>query len=130
MVGAAAAALFAAATATAAPPTAIAAAPSLNASAEVGTHGLKYTGLDGPNKVTVTLSNSRFVISNIAPISAGPGCVTTKVGAGLFGVECQAPKTTSGAFRSFQVTQGGGNDVVTNDTAIGVRANGAPATTC
>jgi len=100
-------------------------APAPNAHAEVTSQfGLVYTGFDAPNNVTIDLANGRFVITDTAPIGSGAGCIPTKAGVGQFRVTCQAPLAANGQIRAFRVKAGGAADVVTNKTAVGMRADG------
>ena len=99
-------------------------APAPNASVFVDNFGMHYTGLAGPNDITVKTSGTRFVVTDTAPITVGAGCATFTPGGKLFGVFCTAPKTSTGIFRKFFVQAGGGADVVTNLSAAGVQADG------
>ena len=120
----AAAALIGGAAATAQAAPAAQSAPAPNASVLVDSIGMRYTGLAGANDITVKTSGVRFVVTDIAPITAGAGCATFVPGGKLFGVFCTAPKTPTGNFGKFFVQAGGGADVVTNLSAAGMQADG------
>jgi hypothetical protein len=76
------------------------AAPAPNGTATVAGSHMVYTGLDGPNRVTVVnVPSDRFLISDTAPITSGAGCIPATVPAGLFGVSCTAPITPTGVSR-------------------------------
>ncbi|MGH8571255.1 MAG: hypothetical protein ACREX8_01595 [Gammaproteobacteria bacterium] len=88
---------------------------------------MRYTGGAGPNRITVvTAPGDRFLVSDTAPITAGPGCTPATVGGGLFGVSCLAPRTANGQFRGFVINAGGGDDVVNNSSTAPMSANGGP----
>jgi Ca2+-binding RTX toxin-like protein len=99
-----------------------AAAPVPNAKAEITAAGLTYTGLGGPNQITVALVDGRFHIADIAPITAGSGCLPSA--RGVFEVTCQAPLSTNGTIQRFFVNGGAGNDVILNTTSVGMTAGG------
>jgi Ca2+-binding RTX toxin-like protein len=115
--------LLAAAVGLAGPAAGAAAAPA-NATVAVGAGGLVYTGLAGANDITVSLSagNTRFVISDNGPITAGPGCLPGPKG--TFQVFCQVPLNPNGTVRTFQVDSGAGDDRIRNLTAVGMKASG------
>jgi hypothetical protein len=107
-----------------------AAAPAPNASADA--HGLRVTGLGGPNKITVRAVSGQnlFLVTDTAPISADIGCAPATVQAGLFGVHCRALPGSGGTqFRSFSVNGGGGDDTVTNFAPAAMRADGGAGKT-
>ncbi len=107
-------------------PTEVAAAPPPNASATVDTN-LRITGLDGPNRLTITQvpGQNVFLVTDTAPIKALPGCGVVAVPNGLFGVQCRALVGSGGTpFRTFFVNAGGGADVVTNNAPAPMRADG------
>jgi Ca2+-binding RTX toxin-like protein len=110
------------ASAGAAVPTGGAVAPTPNATVAVTATGLVYTGLGAANNVMVNLVGGRFVITDSAPITAGTGCLPTSKG--VFEVSCQVPVNANGTPKSFRVVGGGGDDVIRNTTAIGMRADG------
>jgi Ca2+-binding RTX toxin-like protein len=85
---------------------------------------VQYTGLAGVNNVTVSLSGNRLVIKDIAPITVGPGCFDSGTDGSLFVVSCTTPVAPNGQPMAFRVDAGAGHDVVTNNTAIGMRADG------
>src|SRR6478609_10771118 len=113
---AAGAAMVLGSAAASAAPSVNAAAPPPNASAGVDTN-LRITGLDGPNTLMISrvLGQNAFLVTDTAPIKALPGCGVVTVPNGLFGVQCRALTSTSGAFKTVIVNAGGGNDVVTNN---------------
>jgi Ca2+-binding RTX toxin-like protein len=77
---------------------------------------LRYVGAGAAaNKVTVSgFGPDRFLVTDVLPINAGPGCATQAVPAGLFGVVCRAPVNAEGEFVRFFVDLGAGSDSVTN----------------
>jgi Ca2+-binding RTX toxin-like protein len=101
--------------------------PRYNASAGVETQ-LRVTGLDGPNKLVVSQvpGQNVFLVTDTAPINALPGCAVVSVPDGLFGVECRAIVTTSGALKSYSVNAGAGDDVVVNKAPAAMKADGGP----
>jgi hypothetical protein len=104
-----------------------AAAPAPNASAISDAHGLRVTGLGGPNKITVRAVSGQnlFLVTDTAPIGADIGCAAVPVQAGLFGVQCRALPGSGGTqFRSFSVNGGGGDDTITNFAPAAMRADG------
>jgi len=106
-----------------------AAAPAPNASVISDAQGMRITGLGGPNRLTITAvaGQQLFQVTDVAPITAGPGCAPRVVPAGLFGVQCQALPGSGGTqFRSFFVSAGAGDDVVTNKAPATMRADGGP----
>lgn len=106
----------------AAPTAAGAVAP--NGTAQVDATGMRFTGLNGANQVTVGITGNRFLIKDIAPITAGPGCVVAGVEVGKFGVFCQIPLNANGTRRPFRVNLGGGDDTVTNTADVRMIAIG------
>jgi Ca2+-binding RTX toxin-like protein len=102
------------------------AAPAPNATAQSDTPlGMVVNGGDGPNRLTiVTAPGDRFLVSDTAPITAGPGCQPATAGGGLFAVSCVAPRHPNGQFLPFRVKAGGGDDVVNNSSTAGMRAQG------
>jgi Ca2+-binding RTX toxin-like protein len=105
--------------------TAASAAPAPNAGASVDT-GLRVTGLAGPNKLTISQvpGQNIFLVTDVAPISAGPGCAVVAVPDGRFGVQCRALLAGGTNFTTFFVNAGGGDDVVTNNALAPMRADG------
>jgi len=106
-----------------APTAAWAVAP--NGSAQVDAGGMKFTGLNGVNQVTVGVTGNRFLIKDISPITVGPGCVDAAVEAGKFGVFCQVPLNPNGTRKPFKVNLGGGADTVTNTADVTMVADGS-----
>jgi Ca2+-binding RTX toxin-like protein len=94
-----------------------------NATVAIHATGLTYTGLAGPNHVTVNVTGGRFVITDTAPISAGNGCLP--VAKGVLRVTCQVPRNANGTVKPFRVNSGAGNDVVVNKTSFGMLADGS-----
>ncbi len=125
LVAAAGSAMLFGAAAASAASSVSAAAPPPNASAGVDTN-LRITGLAGPNKLTISQVSGQnvFLVTDTAPIKALPGCAVVTAPNGLFGVQCRALTTTSGAFKVVIVNSGGGNDVVTNNAPAVLKADG------
>jgi len=75
-----------------------AAAPAPNASATSDAQGMRVTGLDGPNKITVRAVSGQnlLLVTDTAPIRADTGCAPVPVQAGLFGVQCRALPESGG----------------------------------
>ena len=105
--------------------TAASAAPAPNASASVDT-ALRITGLAGPNKLAISQvpGQNIFLVTDVAPISAGPGCAVVAVPDGQFGVQCRALLGSGTNFKTFFVNAGGGDDIVTNNAPAPMRADG------
>lgn len=90
---------------------------------------MRIAGLDGPNKLTISKLPDRsvYLVTDTAPITAGPGCAVVSVPNGLFGVHCRALTAVgSSPFRTFFVTTGSGGDVVTNHAPAPMFADGGP----
>jgi Ca2+-binding RTX toxin-like protein len=101
------------------------AAPAPNGSVTSdATAGMRFTGLAGPNVVTVVMTGTQFLVSDIAPITVGPGCTPIPMGGGHFGAACLAPTFTNGQLRRFRVDTGSGNDVITNSSKASMTASG------
>jgi hypothetical protein len=94
-----------------------------NATVAVNATGLTYTGLAGPNSVTVNLVAGKLVFTDTAPISAGNGC--GPVAKGVLQVTCQVPKNANGTAKPFRVNGGAGNDRIVNKTSLVMRADGS-----
>lgn len=117
-----------AASAAAAPAATLSASAAVvaNGHAEVALNQVRYTGLSGVNLVTVSLSGARLLIKDIAPITVGPGCFTSGTEGRFFVVSCIPQVAPNGQLSAFRVSAGAGDDVVTNTSAIGMRADGGP----
>jgi hypothetical protein len=104
-------------------PASAAAAPNGSVTSDA-IKGMVYTGGDAPNRVTVVMTGTAFLVSDTAPITIGTGCSPIPMGGGLFGAMCLAPKLNNGQLKRFTVHANGGDDVVTNSSAAGMNASG------
>jgi len=87
------------------------------------TFGMQYRGGTGDNKITVTLSNQKFIVTDTMPIEAGANCVLVNPGVTPHTVSCTAFQA-GGAVKQFEVRGQIGNDVITNSTAVPMKADG------
>ncbi|MBE2317705.1 hypothetical protein DVA67_017115 [Solirubrobacter sp. CPCC 204708] len=111
--------VLAAATLTAAPAQAQVPSATVTASDAVG---MRYVGTDADNNVRITLTNSRFTIDDVVPVTAGIGC--NAVAGDPTQATCFAPKVGV-KFKGFVASAGAGNDTVVNATSTAT-VEGAP----
>ena len=82
---------------------------------------MRYAGSDAITKVTVTQSGTAvsqtLTVDDIVPIQAAPGCQAVPGDATK--ATCIAFNDAPGRFLRFEITTGGGSDVVTNATRVG-----------
>jgi hypothetical protein len=87
------------------------------------TFGLLYRGGRGDNHTTIRLAGQHFIITDTEPIIAEEGCVLINPGVKPFTVQCRAFKV-GGGFRQFEVRGQIGNDIITNSSAVSMKADG------
>jgi Ca2+-binding RTX toxin-like protein len=111
--------------ATSAGTTTIAAAAEPANRAEVINNQVRYTGGTGDNILTVASTSSRLLFKDVAPITVGTGCFDLGTEGHFFIVGCiPQVNPNNGLPQPFRVQLSAGNDVVTNTTALTMRADG------
>jgi Ca2+-binding RTX toxin-like protein len=87
------------------------------------TFGMLYRGGTGDNKITVTLTDQHFIVTDSVPIEAGENCVLVNPGVKPHTVSCRAFQV-GGSVKPFEVRGQIGNDIITNLTAVPMQADG------
>jgi Ca2+-binding RTX toxin-like protein len=84
---------------------------------------MQYRGGTGDNRITVTLTDQHFIVTDSVPIEAGENCVVVNPGVKPHTVSCRAFQV-GGSFEQFEVNGQIGNDIITNLTAVPMKADG------